>query len=142
MIKQKGFGISRYLSLGIIGVLLMMAMVGTPGAYAGDMPSTFKKSLEASHVPIYPGAKFSTSDERNAYVAIWFDTKDKAAKIMQWYGEKLPKWQHVSFKGQSILYKGPEDVEATQVFTKPYPYLFTEERDDGSVITIVVQKQA
>jgi len=142
MTKQTWLRISRYLSFGVIGVLLMMAMAGIPGAYAGDMSSTLEKSLGMSHVQIYPGATFSTSDDRGAYVAIWFDTKDTAAKVMQWYGKKLSEWQHTSFKGQTVLYKGPDDLEAMQVFTKPYPYLFTEERDDGSVITIVVQKQA
>jgi len=144
MTKQEGLGLSRYLSLGIIGIFLVMAMAGTPEAYAEDVPSALVKALSVSHVPIYPGATFSTSDERGAYVAIWFESKDAAEKVMQWYEARLTGWRHLSFKGQAVLYKGPKDLKAMQVFTKPYPYLFTEERGEGSSretnITIVVQQ--
>jgi len=137
--------VSAYLFLGFIGILSMMIMVGAHATYADDLSSSLEKSLEGSHVPIYPGATFSTSDDRDAFVAIWFDTKDSSEKVMQWYEKKLPDWQHISFKGQAVLYKGPDGLEAMQIFTKPYPYLFTEVRDESSgkktVITIVVQRQ-
>gem|GEM_PF-4200227 len=135
---------NRYLSLGIIGVFLIMAMAEIPGACAEDMPPALEKALNMSHVPIYPSATFSTSDKRDTYVAIWFETQDAAEKVMQWYEERLTGWQHLSFKGRTILYKGPNDLKATQVFTRPYPYLFTQERGEGANretnITIVVQQ--
>lgn len=144
MTQRKGPGMSRYLSLAVIGVFLTMAMVGVPGAYAEDTPPTLEKALNMSHVPTYPDAIFATSDERGAYVAIWFETKDAAEKVMQWYEERLTGWQHLSFKGRRVLYKGPNGLKAMQVFTKPYPYLFTEEHGEGSTretnITIVVQQ--
>lgn len=145
MKHRQWYKVSAYFSLGFVGILSMMVMIGAHAAYAGDMSSSLKKALEVSHVPIYPGATFSTSDNRDAYVAIWFDTKDSSEKVMQWYVGKLTDWQHISFKGRPVLYKGPDGLEAMQVFTKPYPYLFTEVRDEGSgqetAITIVVQKQ-
>lgn len=120
--------------------LVSVALVGT---YAEELSSSQQKALESVGVTVYPGASFTTGDESDTFIVLWFSSKDSPTKIMDWYKQKLSNWSEIVINESQVLYKGPPNLDPKELSSKPYIFVrrTTESGvSEDSEITIRIPK--
>ncbi len=107
-------------TIGILMALLLLLVFAAPlTAFAEDLSAAQETILEATGVPVYPGATYTTGDDEIATV-MWFKTKDSPEKIMDWYRGKLSGWSEMDVNGARIIYNGPKGMKSGDLSKKPY----------------------
>ena len=128
----------------VFPIAALAVILATPPTIRAESLSTAQQeALQREAIPTYPDARFTTFDDGEELLVLWFRSSDPPAKIMDWYGQQLSSWSRLETNnGTTVLYKGPPGLEATQLSGKPYIFtrLTTESEPVDSEITVRLPK--
>ena len=95
----------RLLDFLLVGLLLLASAAGN----AAEVPAESVVVMEATGVPVYPGAVFCIGAAESG---MRFAASDDSQTVRAWYRENLPKWSLYEDKESGIwtMYDGPAGI--------------------------------